>query len=489
MTFCGVLEKDVAAFRAYLKDDDTIVYRTFENKLSPNLRGCIIFTETLVNTPVIDRHILSPLVNSKLKDIRQKPYLIDTVAEQILETNEVKLPATLEDAINSLLIGDTIIVLDGAHTAIATNTKSYPARSVGTPDTETTLSGPKEAFCEVLVFNMGLIRRKVKNPKLKLKTIEVGKITKTRVCLSYIDGLVNSKLLAEIEARLNAFEIDSALDSNYLSELMCEGKVTPFKTVGTTERPDVVAAKILEGRVAILCDGSPFALTVPFLFLENFQSNEDYYTNFFFSSFLRILRYISFIISISLPALYVALISYHKEMIPLNLLLSIVNSRDAVPFPTALEMFILLILFDLLREAGLRLPKPVGGTIGTVGGIVLGQSIVSARIVSAEMIIIVAVCAITSFLTPKLDIEIILTRAFLLISAAALGIYGFALGSIAILVHLSTLDSFGIEYLSYLSAIRPQAVKDVYIRAPWRRMRLRPTAIQKRNITRLRRKD
>ncbi len=489
LTFCGVLEKDINTFRTLLDNDNTIVYRTFENKFTPNLRGCIIFTELLVNTPVIDRHILTPLINSKLKSIRQKPYLINTVAEQILETNEVNYMSTFEDALNSLLIGDTIILLEGARAAIATNTKSYPARSIGTPDTETTLSGPKEAFCEVLVFNMGLIRRKVKNPKLKLKTIEVGKITKTRICLSYIDGLVNPKLLTEIEARLNNYEIDSALDSNYLSELMCNESKTPFKTVGTTERPDVVCAKILEGRVAILCDGSPFALTVPFLFLENFQSNEDYYTNFFFSSFLRILRYISFVISISLPSLYVALISYHKEMIPLNLLLSIVNSRDAVPFPTALEMFILLILFDLLREAGLRLPKPIGGTIGTVGGIVLGQSIVSARIVSAEMIIIVAVCAITSFLTPKLDIEIILSRAFLLILAATLGIYGFALGVIAILIHLSSLKSFGIDYLSYLSAINPQAVKDVYTRAPWSRMRLRPSAIQKRNITRLRRKD
>ncbi len=489
MTFCGVLEKDIDTFRTLLKNDDTIVYRTFENKSSPNLRGCIIFTEVLVNTPVIDRHILTPLINSNLKSIRQQPYLIDTVSEQILEANEIKSHDTCEAAINSLLIGDTIILLDGARAVLAANTKAYPARSVSTADTETTISGPKEAFCEVLVFNMGLIRRKVKNPKLKLKTIEVGKITKTRICLSYIDGLASPKLLAEIEARLNAYEIDSALDSNYLSELMCAGKISPFKTVGTTERPDVVAAKVLEGRVAILCDGSPFALTVPFLFLENFQSNEDYYTNFFFSSFLRILRYISFAISISLPALYVALISYHKEMIPLNLLLSIVNSRDAVPFPAALEMFILLILFDLLREAGLRLPKPIGGTIGTVGGIVLGQSIVSARIVSAEMIIIVAVCAITSFLTPKLDIEIILSRTFLLISAATLGIYGFALGVIAILVYLSSLNSFGVEYLSYLSAINPQAIKDIYARVPWSHMKLRPTAIQRLNITRLRRKD
>ena len=332
MTFCGNLETDVARVRELLKDDNTVVYRNFENKTSPNLRGCVIFTEVLVSTPVIDHYIVAPLINAELKNIRQKPYLIDTVMEKILEANEVKSHDTVEDAVTSLLIGDTIVILEGSRAAIAANSKTYPARSVGSPDIENAVFGPKEAFCEVLVFNMGLIRRKVKNPRLKLKTLEIGKVTKTRVCLSYIDGLASPKLIAQIEKRLKSYEIDAALDSNYLAELCRDNPFSPFKTVGTTERPDVVAGKILEGRVAILCDGSPFALTVPFLFLENFQANEDYYSNFYFSSFVRVLRYLSFFISISLPGLYIALISYHKEMIPLNLLLSIVNWNNYANF-------------------------------------------------------------------------------------------------------------------------------------------------------------
>ncbi len=488
MTFCGDLKKDMAALRERLKDDDTIVFRTFENKTSMQLRGCVVYTEVLVSTPVIDHYIVAPLINTDMKALRPKPYLVDTVMEKVLEANEVKAHSTLEDAISALLIGDTLILLDGAPCVIAANSKSYPARGVGVPETETTVAGPKEAFTEVLVFNMGLLRRKMKNPKLKLKTMEVGKITKTRICLSYVEGLVEPILLEELTARLQHFEIDAALDSNYLAELCRDDRASPFKTVGTTERPDVVAGKLLEGRVAILCDGSPFALTVPFLFLENFQSNEDYYNHFYFATFTRIMRYFSFFLTISLPGLYVALIAYHKEMIPLNLLLSIVNSRDAVPFPAVVEMVILLVLFDLLREAGLRLPAPIGGTIGTVGGIVLGQSIVTARLVSAEMIIIVAVCAITSFLTPKLDIELILCRMLILFFAATLGIYGYAIGIIAILVHLASLRSFGVEYLSYLSATSAQTAKDVYVRAPWWMMRRRPAAIQRRNLTRLRHK-
>ncbi len=489
MTFTGQLSKDMSMVKDLLKNDNTVVYRTFENKTAQNLKGCVIFTEVLTNTQVIDHHIISPLINAELKNIRQLPYLIDTVTEKILEANEIKRFSDVEEALSSLLIGDTLILIDGIPLACAANTKGYPARSISMPETENTVSGPKEAFCEVLVFNMGLLRRKVKNPKLKFKTIEVGKVTKTRVCLSYIEGLCTESLIEKIEARINRYEIDSALDSNYLAELCGDSRYSPFKTVGTTERPDVVVGKLLEGRVAILCDGSPFALTVPFLFVENFQSNEDYYSNFYFAGFTRILRYLSFFLSISLPGLYVALISYHKEMIPLNLLLSIVNSRDAVPFPAALEMVILLLLFDLLREAGLRLPKPIGGTIGTVGGIVLGQSIVSARIVSAEMIIIVAVCAITSFLTPKLDIETIIYRFVILILCSTLGIYGYSLGVIALLVHLSALKSFDVPYLSYISALKPQEIKDVYIRSPWWVMRRRPAAIQRRNLTRLRRKN
>ncbi|MBR5479657.1 MAG: spore germination protein [Clostridia bacterium] len=489
MNFTGNLNLDIAEVKRLLANDDTVVYRSFENKYTSNLKGIVIFTEILTGSALIDRHIISPLINSDLRKIRQLPYLIDTVCEKILEANEVKRIPDINEALSSLLIGDTLILLEGVPFACAANTKTYPARSVSMPETENAISGPKEAFCEVLVYNMGLLRRKVKNPKLKFKTLEVGKITKTRICLSYIEGLAEDALIKKIEDRLNQYEIDASLDSNYLAELLKDTPYTPFKTIGTTERPDVVAGKLLEGRVAILCDGSPFALTAPFLFMENFQTSEDYYTNFYFATFIRALRYLAFFLSISLPGLYIALIAFHKEMIPLTLLLSIVNSRDAVPFPAVLEMVMLLILFDLLREAGLRLPKPVGGTIGTVGGIVLGQSIVSARIVSAEMIIIVALCAITSFLTPKLDIEIILSRFFLLFLCATLGIYGYSIGLIILFVHMSSLNSFDVPFLSYQTAMKTQNAKDVYLRAPWWLMFRRPKAIQKKNVTRLRRKD
>lgn len=484
----GVLQEDIGMFKQALQDDDTIVFREFENKYSPRFRGCIIYTEVLVNNLIIDQNIVRPLLNFEFDQVVPRPDLVDTFVEKIINGDEVKSKNNLDDLIKNILIGDTIVLLDGCRRAVTVNSKKYNTRSVSIPETENSVNGPKEAFNELIVSNVGLIRRKIKNPNLKFKMVEIGKITKTRICVTYIKGLADERVLDELFDRLKSFEIDSVLDVSYLAELIRDEPLSPFKTIGSTERPDVVAAKVLEGRIAVLCDGSPFALTLPFLFLENFQASEDYYTHFLFATFVRILRYIAFFITVSLPALYIALICYHKEMIPKNLLISIVNSRDAVPFPAVVEMVILLGLFDLIREAGLRLPKPIGGTISTVGAIVLGQSIVTAKIVSAEMIIIVAVCGITSFLTPKLDQEIILLRVLFLVLGATLGIYGYAVAVLIMLIHMSSLRSFGVEYMGYLTSLEPQRAKDVYVRAPWWVMRKRPGMIQHNNITRLRRK-
>ena len=485
--FSGVLEDDLSLFQQATADDDTIIVRRFENRFNPAFCGYIIYTEVLVNNLIIDENVVRPLQNFRMDELTQRPYLQDTFVEKIINGDEVKSRDNLEDAIGSILIGDTGVLIDGMKACITVNSKKYSTRSVGIPETENAVNGPKEGFTELLVSNVGLVRRKIKNPNLKFKMIQVGKIAKTRICVSYVKGLADERILSQLMERLSSFEIDSVLDASYLSELIRDAPLSPFKTIGTTERPDVVAAKVLEGRIAILVEGSPFALTLPFLFLENFQASEDYYSHYLYATFSRLLRYIAFFITVSLPALYIALICYHKEMIPINLLISIVNSRDAVPFPAVVEMVILLGLFDLIREAGVRLPKPIGGTISTVGAIVLGQSIVTARIVSAEMIIIVAVCGITSFLTPKLDQEIIVLRILFMVLSATLGIYGYSLAVVIMLVHMSSLRSFGVDYMGYLTDFKPQQAKDVYVRAPWWTMKRRPGMIQHNNLTRLRR--
>lgn len=488
LAFSGVLEKDIELMREVLNHDDTVIFRRFENRHDGKIRGCIIFTEVLVNSLVIDQNVIRPLMNFEPSGNELGEELADALAAAVVSTDDVKTKARPYDAVTSVLIGDTVILLDSCRSAIVANSKKYSTRSIGIPETENSVNGPKEGFSELIVTNVGLLRRKIKNPNLKFRFFEVGTVSRTRVCLTYIDGLCEDSVVAEMIRRISSFEIDSVLDISYISEPISDNPSSPFKTLGTTERPDVVAAKLFEGRCALLCDGTPFALTAPFLFLENFQSGEDYYVNYYFASFTRILRFIAFFAAVSLPALYVALLSYHKEMIPRNLLLSIARSRAGVPFPAALEMLILLILFDLLREAGLRLPKAIGVTVSTVGAIVLGQSIVSANIVSAEMIIIVAMCGIASFLTPKLETEIILLRLGLLGLSATLGIYGYTIGVIAFCAYISSLKSFGVGFTAYLMPRSKSGAKDAYVRVPWENMIKRPEAIQRRRKIRFRRK-
>ncbi len=488
MSFTGVLEDDIEIMKELLGHDDTIIFRRFENRFDRRIRGCVIFTEVLVNNLIIDQNVVRPLLNFVPGDIKLGDGLSGELAKTVVSTDDVKTKTRPYDAISGLLIGDTVVLIDTCKSAIVANSKKYSIRSIGVPETENAVNGPKEGFSELIVTNVGLIRRKVKNPKLKFRFFEIGKISRTRVCICYIDGLCEDAVIAEIIERLSEFEIDSALDVNYVGELIADSPMSPFDTMGKTERPDVVAAKLLEGRAAILCDGTPFALTAPFLFLENFQANEDYYENFYFASFVRILRFFAFFIAVSLPALYVALISYHKELLPRELLVSIAASRSSVPFPAAVEMFILLILFDLLREAGVRLPKAIGVTVSTVGAIILGQSIVSANIVSAEMIIIVAICETASFLTPKLDSVTEMLRLAFLLLGATLGIYGYSVGVCALCAYISSLSSFGVPFTSYILPRTKAGAKDSYVRSTWRSMITRPYAIQRKNKIRLRRR-
>ncbi|MBQ8004104.1 MAG: spore germination protein [Oscillospiraceae bacterium] len=488
MRFTGVLAEDTALMRKILGDDETVIFRPFQNRHDGKLRGCVIFTEVLVNNIIIDQNVVRPLLNFVPDGLDGGDALSEILAATVVSTDDVKIKDTPFDAVNSVLIGDTVVLMDTCPHAIAANSKKYAIRGISIPETENAVNGPKEGFSELIVTNIGLIRRKVKNPNLKFRFIEVGKVSRTRVCLAYIEGLCEENTVMEMERRLASFEIDSVLDVNYISELVTDTPGALVDTMGKTERPDVVAAKLFEGRAALLVDGTPYALTFPYLFLENFQANEDYYENHLFASFTRILRFVSFFAAVSLPALYIALISYHKEMIPENLLISIAKSRAEVPFPAAVEMVLLLLLFDLLREAGVRLPKAIGVTVSTVGAIVLGQSIVTANIVSAEMIIIVAMCGIASFLTPKLDGAIALLRLIFLLFSSMLGIYGYSVCVIGFCAYISSLSSFGVDFTSYIIPRTRAGAKDGYIRVMRQHMVYRPYAISRLNKIRFRRK-
>ena len=338
-----------------------------------------------------------------------------------------------------------MLFIDGVAEVIIIDTIGWRTRAISEPQAETIVRGPREGFTESLNLNLTLLRRRIVNPNLKLKFMRIGKQTKTLVCVCYIEGIAQEPILEELMTRLNNIDIDSILDSGYIEELIKDAPYSPFRTIINTERPDVVAGKLLEGRFAVICDGTPVVLTLPSIFVEVFQSNEDYYDNFLYSSFVRSLRWLCFFIGTSVPSIYVSLVMFHQELLPTSLLLSIYSSRKGVPFPTIVELFGMILLFELLKEAGLRMPKNIGGAVTIVGALVLGDAAVSARLVSAPIVEVTAITGIASFMLPQ-ALGIVMIRLILLVLSSILGLYGYIFGVMGILLHMMSIRSFGIPY-------------------------------------------
>ncbi len=329
-----------------------------------------------------------------------------------------------------------------------------------------------------------MLRRRIKSPDFVLESMTLGDRTRTENCIAYLDGVADPGLIEEIRKRLNRIHTGSILESGYIEQFIEDAPYSIFSTVGNSEKPDKVAAKLLEGRAAILVDGSPFVLTVPMLFVESFQASEDYYSRFYIASLVRLTRYTAFFLSILAPALYVALTTFHQELIPTPLLLTMAAAREGIPFPAVLEAGIMIVAFEILREAGLRLPRPVGQAISIVGALVIGESAVSAGLIGAPMVIVVSITAVSSFVVPPQADAGAVMRYVLLGLAGAMGGFGIAIGLFTIFIHLASLRSFGTPYLSPLAPFEAQGMKDALIRAPLWTMHKRPKDIGGQNPVR-----
>lgn len=364
--------------------------------------------------------------------------------------------------------------------------RGWEHRAIAEPSTETVIRGPKEAYIENLQVNLALLRRKIKSSELKFEKLIVGRYTKTDVVVAYINGLADPKIVNELKNRIQKIDIDGVLETNYLEELIEDNPYSIFPTIKHTERPDTTAGLLLEGRIAVFVDGTPFVLTLPSLFVSNMQSSEDYYERYYISSFIRLIRFLALNISLLLPSLYIAISTFHPEMLPSLLLLSLANQREGVPFPAVVEVLIMEIIFEILREAGVRLPRPVGQTVSIVGALVIGEAAVSAGIVSPAMVIVVALTGIANFVIPAYNTAsaIRLLRFFMIILGGTFGLFGIMVGLMAIQGHLATLRTFGIPYLSPIAPINLEGQKDVWVRSPWWAMRKRPSVIGYLNLNR-----
>lgn len=477
------LKKNVSILKDLFADVDTMDYRFLQNKCNNPQKYCIAYCDGLVDLNTVNDNVIKPLLLSEVTGSKRN--VIDNLVEGVLTVTGITKTDQFQKITESVTYGDTILFAEGASEALILDTKGFKIRSIAEPDSEKNLNGPREGFTESLIINLSLIRRKVRSHELKTKYYTFGQRTKTRAAILYMEGIVNKQILKELYSRLDKIDIDGILDTNYITEFIKDSPYSPFRATGYTERPDVVVGKLLEGRIAIVLDGTPDVLTIPYLFIENFQSSEDYYLNFYYTSFSRMLRIIAFFVTISLTGFYVAMEGFHHEAMPTPFLLNIASERNSVPFPAAFEAFFMLLVFDVLRETGIRMPSNIGQALSIVGAIIIGQAAVEAKIVASPMIIVVATSGITSLLVPKMNAPVIYIRFFILILSTLFGFMGTIVGLSIILIHLLNLHSFGIPQISAAGNIRFQEVKDVYMRAPWWLMRLRQPKYMVKDLRRM----
>jgi len=447
----------------------------------------LVFLDGMVSLPLINDNIIKPLMyDSHFFRAGEAPDIssMGGLRDRLLSVGDVKTINTLPDVTEACLSGDAVLLIDGFCNALDISAKGWDKRAITEPSTETVVRGPREGFTENLRTNTAMIRRKIKDPALKIRTVKIGRRTRTQVNILYIDGIANPALIQEIERRLNNIDTDEVLAAGYIEEYIEDAPYSAFQTIWYSEKPDAIAGKLMEGRAAIVVDGTPFVLSVPMLFMENFQTSEDYALRSYYATTLRILRLTAFMISLFAPALYVALTTYHQELIPTDLLFTMVAASEGVPFPAAVEAGIMMFTFEILKEAGVRMPRPVGQAISIVGALVMGQSAVQAGLVGAPIVIVTAITAVSSFVLPFTSDAISLLRWFLLILAAAMGSFGITLGAFVILLHLSSLKSFSTNYLAPFAPFQPADLKDTAVRAPLWAMRTRPRALKPQDVKR-----
>ncbi len=476
------LTDNVLLLKEILSNCDDIVFRefVFHEKIN-EIKGICIYTEGLVNTLEVNE-ILDLLIYRGKELLATVPSvnldinLADKVKSEILSKHNIKLLTKVEFAIEGVLSGDSIFILDCTDKVFLASTRGWNERSIEDPATEQVVRGPRDGFNESLRTNTALVRRRIRDPLFKIEAMKVGKKSKTDINIAYLDGTVKEGLVEEVKKRLNHIEIDGIIDSGYIEELIMDAPYSPFTTVLSTERPDKVASSILEGRVAVFVDNSPFVLIVPTYFWQFLQASDDYYTKYMSGTFFRIVRYIAFVISLTLSSIYVMLVSFHQEMIPTALALTIASGREVVPFPVLIEALLMEFSFELMREAGLRMPKPVGQAVSIVGSLIIGQAAVQAGVVSPFMVIIVAVTGISSFAIPNYagSFSIRLIRFPLLIASGTLGLLGFATMFSLLAIHALTIRSFGEPYLAPATPFVPSDQKDSLVRMPWWKMERQP---------------
>ncbi|SFF42666.1 spore germination protein KA [Paenibacillus algorifonticola] len=467
------LDENKAALQQAFSNCDDLVVRDLH--IFGVLPCVTAYLDVLVDDTLWDNGLLAPLMLPEKIESDNPAQLIEQIKNKLGSVAKPEIASNLKEIVQRIVKGDVILFIKSSSQALRFSIKDQLHRQLEEPSTEAVIRGPQIGFIEKLHINMALIRQRIRTPYLKMEKLSVGSISRADVSIIYIENKAPQTVIDDVKQRLAGIDMESILESGYIEELISDHPYSPFPVIQATQRPDLVSASLIEGKVALLVDGSPFALIMPITLWFGFQTVEDYYMNFIFATMLRWLRYLFAFLAFALPSIFVAITTFHQEMIPTSLTLSLAAAREVVPFPAMVETLIMEITFEALREAGVRLPRPVGQTISIVGALVIGQAAVQAGIISAPIIIIVSLTGIASFLIPHpgMSQAFSLLRFPMVICAGTFGLFGVSAGMIAILIHLTNLHSFGVPYLTPLAPFNRSGLMDVLIRAPWQIMHKR----------------
>ncbi len=443
-------------------------------------KAVMMYMDNMVDKVVMTQSMLDPLTAATIPitvsntDESVYSWLRDCVLSAV-DQREI---FSYEEAIGFMMAGFAIFLFDGVPKALSFGIQGYAYRSISEPSTDISLRDSREGFVEPLRINMMLVRRRLKNPNLKFETYNLGKESKTDVCISYIKGVASENIVNEIRHRLRTIDLDTVLASGYIEGYFQDNTFSMFSTVGTTERPDTFCGRLSEGRVGILVDNTPSALTTPYLFVDNFQNMDDYAVGPYYATFTRLLKYLAFFISVLVPGLYVAVGSFHQDLLPSQLLYTLAQSEMSTPFTLVLEALLMQVVYELVREAGLRLPNQFGFAISIVGALIVGQAAVAAGLIGAPMVIIVAMTATTSLIIPSLYEPGVIMRFGFIILAGMAGMYGITLGLALLGFHMCALKSYEVPYTAPISPYNSYSLRDVVFRAPMNILQRRKVPVQ-----------
>lgn len=429
---------------------------------------------------LLEQNIIMPLRNAQ----QFAPPYLDALTQTVVYSEDIT-PLPLSNCAGAVAEGDVAFVIEDEDTAYVFSLRKPEKRSVTEPPTSSVLKGPREGFIEELKTNLSILRRRIKTPDLAVKFFQVGRYSTTSVAVLHMHGIADDKIVNEICDKITKIDIDGVIDSAYITSFIQSKKNSFFLQAGTTEKPDVAEAKLLEGRIVILVDGSPIAVTLPYLVFEDVQDGYDYYSGDWRASMIRIFRVMGALLTIFLPGAYIALQTYHFQLLPLKFLMTLMAATTGIPFPPAIEMLVVLILFEILNQASLRMPRYLGISLSVVGAIVLGDTAVKSGLISSPSVLVIALSAIGIFCVPDQVGTLSILRLLFLCISAVTGFVGMIILAIVIVAYLSSLENFGAPYLApYAPRINPD-LQDGVLKSGTSTIERRPYSIPNVNRTRM----